>query len=112
MTWDHTMLMALATWPACGLIFWASLCRLNCMRPDVLLRVVLEHALYLAIATAVFLGPTVGEWPGPIMLGVIWAVAIIMLCEWHAWKDANGKDDEQPPEASGYMHLFPHESEP
>lgn len=99
MHWEGSqqqLLYALATWPACGAVFWTALCRLNSMGRNVMWRVAAEYATYAAIAVGVFFAPTVDEWPGPIMLGVIYGVAVIILCQWKAWEG-----DKPPPEATG-----------
>lgn len=102
MTWDQKeLLFAFATWPACGAIFWTAVCRLNAMGRDVLFRVVLEYAVYIGIAFGIFLAPTVGEWPGWVMLGVAYGVATIMLCQWKAWHG-----DRPPAEATDNMPLY------
>ena len=106
MTWDQNLLFALATWPACGTIAWTAICRLNAMGRDVLFRVVLEYAIYIAIAAGIFLAPTVGEWPGWVMVCVAYGVAIIMLCQWRAWAG-----DKPPVSATGRMPLYPHPPE-
>ena len=100
MNWDLARLMALLTWPACIGIVWISLCRLNSMGRNVLFRVGVEYATYIAIGFAVPLSPLVGESPGAVMLGMVYGILLILVCQWKAWDG-----DTPPDEATGNAPL-------
>lgn len=102
MSWDlERLLMAALAWPACIGIVWIALCRLNAMGGhNVLFRVGLEYATYIAIGFAVPLGPLVGEWPGFVTLGVVYGLLLILVCQWRAWAG-----DRPPVSATGPMPL-------
>lgn len=87
---------ALMTWPACGCIVFVTVCRLNAMRGKVLLRVRLEYALWMFTAFAFLSSPWLGQWPGWLAVVVCYALAVIELCSWKAWRN-----DTPPAEATG-----------
>lgn len=107
MTWDQSQLLALMTWPACVGIVWISLCRLNSMGTDVLLRVGLEYATYIAIGFAVPLAPLAGEWPGYVLVGVVYGILVILVCQWRAWAG-----DRPPDEATDNAPLTDERGQP
>ncbi|KPU94693.1 hypothetical protein APR50_10445 [Variovorax paradoxus] len=85
MTWDIDRLYALAIWPASAAIFAIAGCRLNAMPKNTRWPVVVEYAIWAAIAVGMVLLPLAGEWPGPGMVLLAYSLVVVLLCSARAW---------------------------
>ncbi|QRF55300.1 hypothetical protein [Variovorax paradoxus] len=85
MTWDIARLYALAIWPASAAIFAIAGCRLNAMPKNTRWPVVVEYAIWAAIAVGMVLLPLAGEWPGPGMVLLAYSLVVVLLCSARAW---------------------------
>ncbi len=79
-------LFAVANLAICAAIFFISVCRLNAMEGDVLLRVRSEYAAYLAGSLVAGLQPWWGEWPQIGSLSIAGVLLLGLLCSGHAWR--------------------------
>jgi len=97
-------LYALANAAMCVTIIFISLCRLNSMQGQVLLRVRSEYAAYLAGALASLAQPWLGEWPQLGSLAMAAALLIGLFCSGHAWRHDTAPHiampNSKPPEVS------------
>lgn len=85
MTWDIERLYAVATWPASAALLFITCCRLNAMPSNTRLLVVVEYAIWSAIAVGIPLLPLIGEWPGPGTVALAYALVVVLLCSARAW---------------------------
>lgn len=85
MTLDTARLLALLTWPPCVAVLFIASCRLNAMPKNTRWPVVLEYAVWSAIAVTIPLLPLTGDWPGVGDVCVAWGLLVIMLCNKRAW---------------------------
>lgn len=85
MTWQLAHLYAFLSWPPLLAVLFIASCRLNAMPEGTFFSVGLEYALWQAVGWGLILAPLVGDWPGPVVLGVAWALAAILLCSRRAW---------------------------
>lgn len=74
--------------------FFISICRLNAMGGEVLMRVKSEYTAYIVGALVCGLQPWWGEWPGWGSICISAALLIGLLCSSHAWR--HGKQDMAP----------------
>ena len=79
-------LFAMGNLSICAAIVFISLCRLNAMEGDVLLRVRSEYTAYIAGALVAGLQPWWGEWPQIGSLCIAGVLLIGLLCSGHAWR--------------------------
>lgn len=93
MTIDLALLYAALTWPACGLIFFIAVCRLNAMPPNTFFRVVVEYSIWAAVGICVPLLPLVGEWPGLGLVLLLYGLVAVLLCSARAWAGDVAPDD-------------------
>lgn len=100
MTWDLARLYAAMALPAYVAIFVIAGCRLNAMPKNTRWPVVVEYAIWMAIAWGMFLLPLIGEWPGPGMVLVAYGLVVVLLCSARAWAG-----DEAPDEATDHAAL-------
>ena len=100
MTWDMQRALAVAVWPACAGIFVIAACRLNAMPENTRWSVVVEYAVWMAIAWGMALLPLVGEWPGPGLVLLAYALVLVLLCSARAWAG-----DVAPDEATDHAPL-------
>jgi len=87
-------LLALANAAICFGIVFISICRLNAMEGDVLMRVTSEYTAYLCAALAAAFQPWWGEWPQWGSILVSGALLFGLGCSGHAWR--RGKQDMAP----------------
>lgn len=85
MSWQLAHLYAFLSWPPLLAVLFIASCRLNAMPRETLFPVVLEYALWAGIAVALLLAPLVGDWPGPVVMLVSWALAAVLFCSRRAW---------------------------
>lgn len=102
MNWDTARLCAVLTWPASAALLFITCCRLNAMPRNTRFPVVIEYAIWAAIAVVIPLLPMVGEWPGPGFVGVVYALVAVLLCSARAWAG-----DVAPDEATDTAALEP-----
>jgi hypothetical protein len=109
MNWDLARLFAVLTWPASAALLFITCCRLNAMPKNTRLPVVIEYAIWAAIAVGIPLLPLIGEWPGPGTVALAYALVAVLLCSSRAWAG-----DVAPDEATNNAPLInlpepPHE---
>jgi len=75
-------------------VFFISICRLNAMEGNVLLRVRSEYTGYIAGALICGLQPWWGEWPQWGAISISSALLIGLFCSGHAWR--HDKQDQAP----------------
>lgn len=68
-----------------GIIVFISVCRLNTMQEEVMMRVRAEYAVYIGAAIANGLQPWWGEYPEWGTCSLAFAVVFGMLCSSKAW---------------------------
>ena len=78
-------LFAFINFVACHVVIFISICRLNSMNKDVMVRVRSEYTAYIAGAMASAWQPTWGEWPQWGSLGITAALMIGLFCSSRAW---------------------------
>jgi hypothetical protein len=93
MTIDMAMFYAVLTWPACAVIFFIAVCRINAMPPNTFFRVVVEYAIWAAVGFCVPLLPLIGEWPGLGMVVMLYGLVVVLLCSARAWAGDNAPDE-------------------
>lgn len=111
MTWQFAHLYAFLSWPPLFAVLFIASCRLNAMPRETLFAVVLEYALWAGIAVSLLLAPLVGDWPGPVVMLVSWALAGVLLCSRRAWAGDVAPDlaTDQAPLAT--LPELPHDPE-
>lgn len=93
-------LFALANFVMCMTIVFISICRLNAMKGDVLLRVKCEYAAYIGGALTSAAQPWWGEWPAYGSLAMAGVLLLGLLCSGHAWR--RGDEDKVPAVATAH----------
>lgn len=87
-------LFAMVNLLICGAIVFISICRLNAMEGDVLVRVKSEYTGYLTCAVVAALQPWWGEWPQWGSIAIAGGLLFGLACSGHAWR--SGQQDKPP----------------